>query len=117
MIYVSIKQTIQNVNDTSLFIRIEFPIEFIYLFIFSLIFAHQIYTVKYVPNIRRCIGVGGLNDPHAKNTIFVDETIFSAQINTIKLSILMRQSFFCAVKFKNMMHLFDKYKVREKCQQ
>lgn len=34
----------------------------------------------YVPNIRKCIGVGGLNEPHAKNIILFGDTIFPTWI-------------------------------------
>lgn len=80
-------------------------------------FSFMKHQINNIPNIRKCIGVGGLNDPQANNTIFVDDTIFVAQINTRQLNILMRQSFSCFVEFENMMHLFDRRKVREKCQQ
>lgn len=33
---------------------------------------------KYIPNIRECIGVGGLNEPQAKNIIFFVDVIFCA---------------------------------------
>lgn len=36
-----------------------------------------IFFCFYIPNIRRCIGVGGLNDPHAKNKNFVGITMFA----------------------------------------
>lgn len=67
---------------------------------------------KYIPNIRKCIGVGGLNEPQAKNIIFFVETMFYAfkfkhNFKPIFNTLLMRQNYYlCAVKFKNMMHLF-----------